>query len=119
MKLEKLEITDERSNVTGGFLYISFMASVNELKSLFGEPSYKEPEWMVAKTINEWYILVDNEDVIWIYDWKYVEIHERMYNDDDLICWHIGGESQSKEAALKVQEYITGILSDDKVSEDI
>lgn len=44
MELEKLELTDERCNVPGGFLYISFVASVNELRSLFGEPSFKATE---------------------------------------------------------------------------
>lgn len=111
MELEKLELTDERCNVPGGFLYISFVASVNELKSLFGEPSFKETEWMLGKVINEWYILVNNEEVIWIYDWKYLEIHGRMYNDDELISWNIGGESQSRDVALKVQEYIVEVLS--------
>ena len=76
----------------------TFYASVDKIKSLFGEPTY-EQNGSGDKVNYEW-VLDFNGHIITIYDWK----EYRALNDNEIIEWHIGGHrgSITKEANKEI-----------------
>lgn len=73
-------------------LYTSFTshtirASVNELKKVLGKPHYDERDENEKSQV-EWDFVIEGEGSVFsIYDWK----EYRIYSDDEVIEWHIGG----------------------------
>lgn len=104
---------DKRFSVANTIVGTSFWGyyiycSVNTLKKIFGEPYYHEPS-IYKKTQNEWRLVYKNI-VFAIYDYKV----DDLYNDDEIIEWHIG--TYDENSSEKVTEVINEIL--DKLAED-
>ena len=66
----------------------TFKASKTQLVEAIGKPDWVD-ETPEDKTQNEWICETDDGDVFAIYDWK----EYRVYGDDEMIEWHIGGHS--------------------------
>lgn len=66
----------------------TFKASKSQLMEAIGKPDWVD-ETPEDKTQNEWICETDDGDVFAIYDWK----EYRVYGDDEMIEWHIGGHS--------------------------
>ena len=60
-----------------------------QLLELLGKPNYQDS--FEDKTQNEWVCETEEGEVFTIYDWK----EYRVYGDDELIEWHIGGYSKA------------------------
>ena len=77
----------EREAVGTSFTDHTIRASVNELKKVLGEPHYDDRD-ETEKSQVEWDFVIEGEgSVFTIYDWK----EYRIYSDDEIIEWHIGG----------------------------
>lgn len=63
-------------------------ATVNELKTVLGEPEYLANTGD-GKVNYEWDMETETGDVFTVYDWK----EYREIDDDEMIEWHIGGHS--------------------------
>jgi hypothetical protein len=79
-------------------------ASVNELVSIIGEPTYNDNTGK-DKVNFEWELEDENGNVVTIYDWK----EYRKIGMDEKIEWHIGG--MSKEITDNAKEEIDLVLS--------
>ena len=80
-------------------------ATVNQLKSVLGEPEYN-PNDGRDKVNFEWEMETDNGDVFTVYDYK----EYRTISEDEIIEWHIGGKSSSVTALA--QSEIKNALSE-------
>lgn len=90
--------TTNDSNCNGTSFHNTIVITTkSKLVELFGEP--KNCSGGDDKVVNVWVISVDG-DVCTIYDWK----EYRVFGDDELIEWHIGGYKKSTE--MKLKEYI-------------
>ena len=69
----------------------TFRASKAHLVKAIGEPEWTERAYqnIEDKVQNEWICETEDGDVFAIYDWK----EYRVYGDDEIIEWHIGGHS--------------------------
>lgn len=86
------------------FHYSTVTATVNELISVIGEPTYVVNTGEDKVNI-EWELEDDNGNVVTIYDWK----EYRKIGYDEKIEWHIGGKS--KEITDNAKEEIDLVLS--------
>jgi hypothetical protein len=78
------------------------IASKHQLVELLGKPNYQDsPE---DKTQNEWICESEEGEVFTIYDWK----EYRVYGDDELIEWHIGGYNRAvtMEARMEIKKHL-------------
>jgi hypothetical protein len=69
----------------------TFKASKAHLIEAIGEPEWTERAYQNIndKVQNEWICETEDGNVFTIYDWK----EYRIYNNDEMIEWHIGGHS--------------------------
>jgi hypothetical protein len=85
----------------------TFRASKAYLTNVIGEPEWTERAYQNIndKVQNEWICETEEGDVFTIYDWK----EYRVYSDDEVIEWHIGGHSG--RVTRQAQEEIEVLLS--------
>ena len=92
------------SRVIGtSFHGISINGSINQLSKVIGEPTKINSG--DGKTVFQWVMETDEDEVITIYDWK-------MYREvgmDEEIEWNIGGHS--KKSTEKTREKILKLLN--------
>ena len=82
---------------------VTILASVNQIKEVCGEPSFRNPSAGVApdyeKTTVEWHMLTQEVSeqpaprpamIFTIYDWK----EYREFSDDEVVEFHIGAECE-------------------------
>lgn len=82
------------------FQYITVIATLGELRKIFGEPEYEEPG---DKTGYQFVAETDDGDVFSVYD----RLEYRKLEEDEAINWHIG--SHSKEISEKAKAEIIKI----------
>ena len=105
VRQDEVEFT---SRFGGSFHNAIFKASVNELRSLFGEENVGAS--FDEKTKHEWFMLMRNSKVIFyfhIYDYK----EYRNYDNNEIIDWHIGshyGKNEDEQFA----KILTKMLND-------
>jgi hypothetical protein len=87
-----------------GFHLSTVRASVNELVSIIGEPTYNDNTGEDKVNI-EWELEDENGNVVTVYDWK----EYRKIGMDEKIEWHIGG--MSKEITDNAKEDIEFTLN--------
>lgn len=95
--------TNKSANGTS-FHYSTITATVNELVSIIGEPTYNDNTGKDKVNI-EWELEDEDGNVVTIYDWK----EYRIIGMDEKIEWHIGG--MSKEITDNAKEEIDLVLS--------
>ena len=78
----------------------TFRASKAHLVEAIGEPDWVD-ETPEDKVQNEWCCETEDGSVFTIYDWK----EYRIYGDDEIIEWHIGGHSGkvTEQAQLEIE----------------
>jgi hypothetical protein len=92
-------------NVVGtSFHNHTFKASKSQLIRAIGEPEWTDQN-INDKVQTEWICEAEDGDVFTIYDWK----EYRVYGDDEIIEWHIGGHKGS--VTRQAQEEIEAVLA--------
>jgi len=69
---------------------VTIRATVNQLISVFGEPS-EDSNTGEDKVNFEWEMETEDGEVFTIYDWK----EYRMIDVDEYVIWHIGAKDKS------------------------
>jgi hypothetical protein len=92
--------------VSTSFHGSEFKATPAQLRKAFGEPASDQNDGS-DKVNLEWELETNSGKMITIYDWK----EYRRINDNDMICWHIGGAEQedTEEALQEIKTYLKGI----------
>jgi hypothetical protein len=75
-------------------------STISELTRSIGKPQYNacRDDWDFDKVTVEWTCETNDGDVFTIYDWK----EYRLFDEDDIIEFHIGGHSKEiTKQALK------------------
>ena len=80
--------------------------SVATLRKVLGEPANECNDGQ-GKVNFDWDMETDNEDVFTVYDWK----EYRILNENEMIEWHIGGNSRSvtEQAKREIREAIAKV----------
>lgn len=97
-KLENLDLVNGTS-----FHDVVINTSIKKLKSILGEPSV-EDNTGEDKVNVEWDVITKQGIVGTIYDWK----EYRKLGEDDIVQFHIGGNS--KEDTLKIKSELMKLL---------
>lgn len=97
----------DKDIVGTSFHHHTFKASKAHLTEAIGEPEWTERAYqdIKDKVQNEWICETEDGDVFTIYDWK----EYRVYGDDEIIEWHIGGHKSS--VTRQAQEEIEAVLA--------
>lgn len=92
-----------KSSSSSSFHGATITSSVEELKRVLGDPE-KSSNSGEDKTNFDWTLETSNGEIITVYDWK----EYRTISETELICFHIGGFSQSAtiDAAKEIQSLI-------------
>ena len=80
----------------------TFLASVKDIRKVFGDESYISD--ISGKSQHEWSFLTENDEYISIYNWK----EYRKYSITTKIEWHIG--ALTSEISLKAFDEIKQLL---------
>jgi len=100
--MKKLEDSD-RTNMTS-FYGDVFNASVEDLKSILGEPISSENDGE-DKVNFDWAMETESGQVFTVYDWK----QYRSLSEFEIVEWHIGGHTSSVTAEALAE--IAGALN--------
>lgn len=96
----------DEASVGTSFHGHTIMASINELKQIFGEPDFATKDFESGNVTHEW--IFENADgaVFTLYDYK----EYRDISADEQIVWHIGAKSDL-EAAVGQAELVSALHS--------
>jgi hypothetical protein len=82
-----MKITDKSANGTS-FYDDTFTATVADLRRVLGQPKFESNDGQ-DKVNFDWIMETEGGEPFTVYDWKYY----RPLGEDELIEWHIGGNS--------------------------
>ena len=92
------KLKDTASHLVNGtsFHDVTIKTSINQLTKVLGEPNIQDNTGEDKVNV-EWEIIIDNNIVGTIYDWK----EYRRLDGDDLVEFHIGGHNKSDTLIIK------------------
>ena len=95
-------------SATGTSFYdVTINISINELKAILGNPTFKG-DYSEDKVTHEWVCETERGQVVTIYDWK----EYRALNPDQEVEFHIGGHNYLSTVDAKEElEYELSLLS--------
>ena len=92
------KLKDTASHLVNGtsFHDVTIKTSINQLTKVLGEPSMDNNSGEDKVNV-EWEVIIDNNIVGTIYDWK----EYRRLDGDDLVEFHIGGFNKNDTVVIK------------------
>ena len=92
------KLKDTASHLVNGtsFHDVTIKTSINQLIKVLGEPSMDNNSGEDKVNV-EWEVIIDNNIVGTIYDWK----EYRRLDGDDLVEFHIGGFNKNDTVIIK------------------